>query len=592
MRDIFKRWKHLGGLLAVTALLAAPAWAQTVDASFSPSRIYQDQIANYNLRIQARNISINGAIPIPEVDGLIIERQMMPNMRMPFGGFGAFTLSCPVQAERAGTFTIPSYKLGDVTVPPATLEVLPISPERKRQLAEAEAERQRQQAEAERQRQEALERAFQVNLSITDRSVYVGQAIPFELDVLVNARVYAQLAGKPRADATEFSFSSFDDPARDVTTRDSQIYQRLFWDGILTPLKAGAFPLQFVQAFEVRTGFMSSETIERQSKEVTLTVLPLPTEGRPADFTGAIGEFNLERPVLDATRVQAGEPLTMTVVVDGTGNFDRMGAPVLRKTEGWRVYPPEETFRADSAYGNEGVKTYEYLLIARDETVTQTPEVVFNFFNPETAQYVEYPMEPQTVEVLPAPPGSRPAFTPRRDASQPRGPSLLPNMTELGATTASLRPMFFNPLFLAGQSVPLAAILGLFFWRRQRLRLDTDSDYARRVRARREVARRLQAAEKAAGVGDASAFFEEAMRAIQEAVAPRLAREPESLTLHEVEAYLAGAGAGEDSIQAVRTCYEAGDALRFGGLGASNLDLRGELARVKHLIATVEGGRK
>ena len=44
-----------------------------------------------------------------------------------------------------------------------------------------------------------------------------------------------------------------------------------------------------------------------------------------------------------------------------------MGAPVLVDNEGWRTYPPTESFRASDAINFSGQKTYEYLLVATSD---------------------------------------------------------------------------------------------------------------------------------------------------------------------------------------------------------------------------------
>ena len=85
------------------------------------------------------------------------------------------------------------------------------------------------------------------------------------------------------------------------------------------------------------SGDIRQTTVPTQSAK--LEVKPLPKEGRPEDFSGAIGQFSLQA---SATPKQAaaGDPISLNVTVSGRGNFDAMGSPVLLEADGWRTYPP------------------------------------------------------------------------------------------------------------------------------------------------------------------------------------------------------------------------------------------------------------
>src|SRR5690606_34729625 len=52
------------------------------------------------------------------------------------------------------------------------------------------------------------------------------------------------------------------------------------------------------------------------SNPLSLEVLPLPEQGRPAEFTGLIGEFRFEAQAAP-TEVSVGDPITLTIRVSG-----------------------------------------------------------------------------------------------------------------------------------------------------------------------------------------------------------------------------------------------------------------------------------
>jgi hypothetical protein len=74
------------------------------------------------------------------------------------------------------------------------------------------------------------------------------------------------------------------------------------------------------------------------------------------------------------------------MTVAGTGNFDRVEAPVLSQAEGWKSYPPSAKFTPGASLG-QGRKVFEQALIARSGDKTSIPPLAFSFFDPETGKY-------------------------------------------------------------------------------------------------------------------------------------------------------------------------------------------------------------
>ena len=134
------------------------------------------------------------------------------------------------------------------------------------------------------------------------------------------------------------------------------------------------------------SGDIRQTTVPTQSAK--LEVKPLPKEGRPEDFSGAIGQFSLQA---SATPKQAaaGDPISLNVTVSGRGNFDAMASPTLLEADGWRTYPPGEKFEASPSdpIGFNGEKRFEYMLVAREDR-SQTPVAQLSFFDPSLEKYV------------------------------------------------------------------------------------------------------------------------------------------------------------------------------------------------------------
>ena len=95
-------------------------------------------------------------------------------------------------------------------------------------------------------------------------------------------------------------------------------------------------------------GFLrTGREMQLKSDPIRVHVKPLPQEGKPADFCGAVGQFTL-RATTDRTDLQAGDPVTLKVSLNGEGNIRGVSTPDLSTLEGFKVYESQssETSRA------------------------------------------------------------------------------------------------------------------------------------------------------------------------------------------------------------------------------------------------------
>ncbi|MEW6429723.1 MAG: BatD family protein [Thermodesulfobacteriota bacterium] len=131
----------------------------------------------------------------------------------------------------------------------------------------------------------------------------------------------------------------------------------------------------------------------------TIEVSPLPEAGRPARFTGLIGDYSL---AAEASPVEAkvGDPITLTVMITGPEYLDNVTLPKLADLPGFagRFKIPEE-MAAGSRQGRSMVFTQT--VRALDETVTAIPPVSLDFFNPATGRYESASSEPIPIVVHP-----------------------------------------------------------------------------------------------------------------------------------------------------------------------------------------------
>lgn len=481
-------------------------------AEVSPEVVMEGVSAEYTITIV--NSSRLPNINTPRIDGLAFDDppstssfQQIVNGRASIETRATWSF----QATRTGAFTIPGRTLRisgeEVRVPPASFEVVPMG-------------------------EETRSRAF-LQLEVADGPYYVGQAIPAKLGLFVRNDLSLANIAFPEREGDAFLNGEFDNnPQRSRVRLRGRIYEAFVWDFILTPIKAGPATLQFSQqvALQIPVSDNSmpsifnlrrsrTEQLTLRSELVDTEILQLPKEDRPPSFSDAVGAFEISAD-LSSRDLQVGEPLTLTLALEGRGNFDRIAAPELSGWDNWRVYPPKVTFTPSGELGHEGRKVFEYILIPRLPTIEQIPEIAVSSFNPETRAYETTIIEAEPVTVRPSDSlsESRP-FSFEGDEGVPSGSqvpdSLLPIRPNIGSLTASGSP-WSRPGFVISNSALAALFLFLGVWNGRRQRLRHDQRHARRQVGNRRIRSALQKAREAASGEDPAAFYKAARSAIQE----------------------------------------------------------------------------
>ncbi len=152
--------------------------------------------------------------------------------------------------------------------------------------------------------------------------------------------------------------------------------------------------------YEVRRGFLQPAENQRlESDSLHLVVLPLPEEGQPESFRGAVGSFAV-RAFIEPERVAAGDVASLIVEVEGEGNIKALPAPVLPEIPMAEVYEPTESAEYSTPAGRlSGVKRFRWILVPRSRGTLTIPAIRYAWFDPESG-YREVVTEPIRVDVV------------------------------------------------------------------------------------------------------------------------------------------------------------------------------------------------
>ncbi|MBM3307368.1 MAG: protein BatD, partial [Candidatus Eisenbacteria bacterium] len=317
-------------------------------------------------------------------------------------------------------------------------------------------------------------------------------------------------------------------------------------------------------------GFFATPGRRRQltTEPIAIEVVPLPQEGRPADFGGAVGSYRITASIEPAS-VPAHQPATLKVRISGTGNVRKLTAPRLPELPDFKVYESSTTSdpsRTGGAMG--GTKIYEYVLVPQTPGRKTVPAIRLPHFSPSSGEYRVADTGDLTLEVTEAVAGAEEARPPTAGIAR-LGTDIRYIREPGGTLTPAAEPVYARPWFVLLQLAPLVALGGTWAGKRRRDRLVQDDRLARLVGAKGRARRGLRRAREAAGDrGEACASV---ARVVTDFIGDRLGVPARGMTLPELATALREAGADDALVGTVRGLLERCDLGRFAG-GAAEVE--------------------
>jgi hypothetical protein len=355
-------------------------------------------------------------------------------------------------------------------------------------------------------------------------------------------------------------------------------------------LKLGPAKLPFGLRVMSRLGLLSGELVqvELRSDVVELEVLPLPVDGVPAGFNGAVGEYAMSFE-MSTNAVTAGDPILLTVEIRGRGPIESVQLASLEGWEGFKTYAPETSVELSDTLGLNGTKRFTQVVIPESERVTEIPAIKFSYFDPVSASYRSLTTEPAPITVRRGEVVS--GYLPARDSSdlagdEPAHREIVHIRTRLGLYGAAQTPLVTRPWFVGVHVLPLVLWLGTVCWRWRQTRVERDPTLRRRREVRRLVREGLVELRQAAGNNDAERFFGIVTRLLQERLSEKSghpATAIDELNLEEVFR-----GIGEDALLAeVRELFRTCSAARFAP-NRTNTELGSMLPRIEEVLSRID----
>ena len=542
-------------------------------------------------------VKIEGKYPnklpeIPEVDGLDIDRRnpstsQSSNFSIINGQMrGSTTRAYTYRgyALREGEFTIPAITVAvegkTYTTQPLTLSVTP------------RGQRSRPQADASGRTRITYDDVVFIEARINKAEVYQGEAVItaaefWILDAPGSVRVMNGSVSPPNA--TNFYTGKIVKTGSRKASRGSLNYKVEVYELHLYPQGVGESQIAPWGWEGKILANMELLSLSPRSEPMTVRVKPLPS--RPANFSGAVGDFDVQSYLTNADVMQ-GQPVAYRVRVRGKGIPDFIGAPDFPELDWAAVAEPALTLVLPDKTNDWTLdKVFSYEITPVVAGKHEIPPVAFVYFDPERGNYVTKKLESRAINIKPS--GEAPGLVVFGGQSRSReGVTILaddiqPIIAESGPLRAQRSRTAAHG---AGLALPPAAFSLFLLYMRRRKRFEDDPRYARKYFARSKSRERLAAMDAAEDP------VETMHRAALGFVADHFDVNEAGLTSDDVKLLLETNGAETDTRDNLVKVLRACERRRYGGAALSADELgalrQGAERAMDALDAPAKGGQR
>jgi hypothetical protein len=479
-------------VLLALALLTGSASAATVRAYIQPDQARMGEAVKYVITVQNGTVQ---SVPQLRLPAQVRMNSGIQVSRSAVGNNVGMQLAWEVTGTEPGEFVIPPQEVlvnGEII---KTNEVRLV-------VSDASA--------ANTAAEDANIPLFQIEVGKTE--VYQGEVVPISASLFVPRNtVMLRRVGLIEVSKSDFAIPRFPQQAETSDTVINGVaYTVITYRSTLSALHAGDLkvgPATSELVFEVYTqeaqtqmrrnlplpfGLVMGSTETRKhvvkSQEVKVKVLPLPAEGKPGNFSGAVGDFSINA-TATPNELSVGDPLAVDITIDGSGNFEALNPPSLMPPDGWKAYPPRR-YNVDGPIDPNATPTAQrrigYSMVFVPEKIhTELPAFELSFFSPTQKKYVSARTAPIALRIKP---GALAATVNGAEGSSggaeaPKPPPVLqpkpqisdilmnvPDRSNWLNTAIASAPLTSSTRFWAIQSIPAALVIlaSLFTWMRRR----------------------------------------------------------------------------------------------------------------------------
>lgn len=321
----------------------------------------------------------------------------------------------------------------------------------------------------------------------------------------------------------------------------------------------------------------------------TIRVKPLPEEGKPADFTGAVGEFDFNV-LTSKTDLKATESLTVKVQVNGKGNLKLFDLPKLNLPSALEVYEPQFDAKiSTNLSGMRGKVTDSYTVVPEYRGKYPIPSVSFSYFDPKDKQYKTINSQEILINVFEGPVNTGENSTTSTVVNTKQPVMTSGNQFRFLKLNARLQPkekaiFFGSKLFYGLLLAPLLFIPVFVLIGRKKKPSDKDIEGDRIRKANKLAKKYLSEAKKA--LGKKEVFYEAMERALHNYLKAKLKIETSDLSKDKIHNLLVIKSVDNETVEAFVSLLDSCELARY--TPGSDVTIQQDYNKAVEVIAQID----
>ncbi len=364
----------------------------------------------------------------------------------------------------------------------------------------------------------------------------------------------------PQFPRSGLSVGVFGDPVQNAEMINGSEYKTLEFKTSVSGRKTGHFRLGPAQlqfslllpsrdAADAFFGGRKTSVVKVSSGEISLQINPFPAAGRPADFSGAVGNFDLAAEVRPNS-VSTNDPLSLMTAVKGKGSFSAAKCPGMPANSGFSIHEPV-------ASRKDGEMSCEQVIIPLTDAVREIPAITFSYFDPQTSAYHTLRKGPFPIKVMVSSVVNRAGDHKEKNdtGARPRAEKFRERIDIL----------LKNPVVLMRYlllSVCITLLLILPYRQRKKIR-GYINDYQTRLRAKKKAKKGIRDAREIINELNSLEFYTIIFRTLQEYLGYLFKAPPAGITAGNLCTSDLPGGFDPDLAEKIRTVFEECDRARY-----------------------------
>ncbi|WP_339659336.1 BatD family protein [uncultured Polaribacter sp.] len=336
-------------------------------------------------------------------------------------------------------------------------------------------------------------------------------------------------------------------------------------------------------------GNVITKNIKKGFASAKKTIKPksLPLEGKPENFTGAVGQFSFDVS-LSKNDLKANESSQIRVAVSGKGNLKLFELPVIETPSELEKYQPERKEAINvQTDGISGTVEDVYTIVPQFKGKYKIPDTSFSYFNPTKEKYETIATNDFYVEVLEGrdmSAGNNNANAIQKQDVVSTGNSFRYILTTTNFETKETRDFYKSLLFYILLLVPLILIpIGIAIAKNNEKR-NSDVIGVKQRKAERLAKKYLSEAQKQ--LGKKEAFYEALERALHNYLKAKLQIEIAGISKENITQILQQKNVDEPTIHQFIDVLKSSDFARYTPI--TNTEMKEEFERAKQVIVQLD----